>query len=135
MGQSELSKKNFTVASHYFQEVRFQGCFFFSSLFLVSFFFQASRLKERIIEAQTSSISHLSFPIESAQLPTTLDLHCLFTGEAIQCADLFLDLHISRLSAGRLDLFLITGRGQRSRSGLSRIKPIIQKRLAERQLW
>uniref|UniRef100_A0A1B6JT14 Smr domain-containing protein n=1 Tax=Homalodisca liturata TaxID=320908 RepID=A0A1B6JT14_9HEMI len=67
----------------------------------------------------------------------TLDLHFLHVTEAEVVLDMFLDEAISRLDErGRTHqrLFLITGRGLRSQGGISRIKPMVQRKLAARSI-
>lgn len=84
---------------------------------------------------ESSAISSDIFG-EQAVLPK-IDLHYLFVNEALQVLDLFLDHHIKQLnkrSGNSIELFLITGRGQRSFKGKSKIKPAVKKRLDERQL-
>lgn len=60
--------------------------------------------------------------------------------EAIQILDLYLDNQISILkkctggyTKGR-QLAIITGRGKHSPKGIARIKPVVVRRLQERQL-
>uniref|UniRef100_A0A1B6FC02 Smr domain-containing protein n=1 Tax=Cuerna arida TaxID=1464854 RepID=A0A1B6FC02_9HEMI len=67
----------------------------------------------------------------------TLDLHFLHVTEAEVVLDMFLDEAISRLGErGRTHqrVFLITGRGLRSHGGISRIKPMVQRKLAARSI-
>ncbi|XP_013173408.1 PREDICTED: uncharacterized protein LOC106122094 isoform X1 [Papilio xuthus] len=68
----------------------------------------------------------------------TMDLHHLRVREAMEGLDLFLDSNIHRLreikgkkSVKYMTLYFITGRGLHS-PGLPRIKPAVQKRLAQR---
>ncbi|KAL0276489.1 UNVERIFIED_CONTAM: hypothetical protein PYX00_004050 [Menopon gallinae] len=98
----------------------------------------ASLYKERIAEINRKSISLKLFDEEKNEVsPRLLDLHFLFVPEAVQIADMFLDHHISELSRrnlSSLDLFLITGRGQKSRFNKPKIKPAIKKRLQQRNI-
>ncbi|KPJ06759.1 NEDD4-binding protein 2-like 2 [Papilio machaon] len=70
----------------------------------------------------------------------TMDLHNLRVREAMEGLDLFLDSNIHRLreiqgtsNVQFMTLFFITGRGLHS-PGLPRIKPAVQKRLAQRNI-
>lgn len=69
--------------------------------------------------------------------PDMLDLHYLYVKEAIECLDLFLDQHISRIRA-RLQphksVMVITGRGLHSSRGYSTVKQNTKFRLRERGL-
>ena len=68
---------------------------------------------------------------------TKIDLHFLMVPEALRILDLFLDHHIKTLRKKSLTsatLDLITGRGQHSFKGKSKIKPAVVKKLTKRQL-
>ncbi|XP_023019195.2 uncharacterized protein isoform X1 [Leptinotarsa decemlineata] len=68
----------------------------------------------------------------------TLDLHFLYVKEAIPALDVFLDRNINllKLSEQRNHEYLqiITGRGNRSENGISKIKPVVKARLKERKI-
>ena len=69
--------------------------------------------------------------------PDMLDLHYLHVAEAIECLDLFLDKHISKLKVLPQTykyIFVITGRGLHSSGGFSTIKQKAKARLRERHL-
>lgn len=68
---------------------------------------------------------------------TKIDLHFLLVSEALQIIDLYLDHHIKELrrkSLTTISIDLITGRGQHSFKGKSKIKPAVMKRLEHRQI-
>ncbi|XP_072393564.1 uncharacterized protein [Diabrotica undecimpunctata] len=68
----------------------------------------------------------------------TLDLHYLFVKEAIPALDLFLDRNINLLRHSKTKkteyLQIITGRGNRSKNNVSKIKPAVTARLASRNI-
>ncbi|KAK9885083.1 hypothetical protein WA026_009307 [Henosepilachna vigintioctopunctata] len=67
----------------------------------------------------------------------TLDLHFLFVKEAIPALDMFIDRNINLLQGGKKtsqSLLVITGRGNRSKNGLSKIKPAVISRLKTRKI-
>ncbi|XP_028155121.1 NEDD4-binding protein 2 [Diabrotica virgifera virgifera] len=68
----------------------------------------------------------------------TLDLHYLFVKEAIPALDVFLDRNINLLRHSKTKkteyLQIITGRGNRSRKHVSKIKPAVAARLESRNI-
>lgn len=93
--------------------------------------------KDKIQDMESNAISLKLFEEKEDEVLTKIDLHYLFVNEALQVLDLFLDHHIKQLNkkgGGSTELFLITGRGQRSFKGKSKIKPAVKKRLDERKL-
>ncbi|XP_044762086.1 uncharacterized protein LOC123319279 [Coccinella septempunctata] len=68
----------------------------------------------------------------------TLDLHYLFVKEAVSALDVFIDGKIEHLNAtaGKQTqhLLIITGRGNRSANGVSKIRPAVIKRLEARKI-
>ncbi|XP_055373309.1 NEDD4-binding protein 2 [Condylostylus longicornis] len=69
--------------------------------------------------------------------PDFLDLHYLHTMEALECLDIFLDNHISKLrnlNRPYKHIFIITGRGLHSAKGVSTIKNKVKTRLKDRAL-
>lgn len=66
----------------------------------------------------------------------TLDLHYLQVKEAITALDIFLDNSVCLLNGKmkRKNLFIITGRGNNSPGGVSRIKPAVKGRLKFRKI-
>ncbi|XP_044762253.1 uncharacterized protein LOC123319390 isoform X2 [Coccinella septempunctata] len=68
----------------------------------------------------------------------TLDLHYLFVKEAVSALDVFIDGKIEHLNAtaGKQtqDLLIITGRGNRSANGVSKIRPAVIRRLEARNI-
>ncbi|CAG9863796.1 unnamed protein product [Phyllotreta striolata] len=68
----------------------------------------------------------------------TLDLHFLYVKEAVPALDVFLDRNINLLKQSSLKssehLQIITGRGNRSREGKSKIKPAVIARLTQRNI-
>lgn len=68
-----------------------------------------------------------------------LDLHYLYTKEAILEVDIFLDFHImeSRINFPRAVkcVWIITGQGKHSVNGVPKIRPAVMKLLEERQLF
>ncbi|KAL3278818.1 hypothetical protein HHI36_016338 [Cryptolaemus montrouzieri] len=67
----------------------------------------------------------------------TLDLHFLFVKEAIPALDVFIDRNINLLKGGTKksqSLLVITGRGNRSKNGVSKIKPAVISRLKTRKI-
>lgn len=66
-----------------------------------------------------------------------LDLHYLHVNEAVECLDIFLDKHITKLKANTQTykyIFVITGRGLHSANGISTIKQRVKNRFRERHL-
>uniref|UniRef100_A0A336M3R0 CSON008121 protein n=1 Tax=Culicoides sonorensis TaxID=179676 RepID=A0A336M3R0_CULSO len=66
-----------------------------------------------------------------------LDLHYLYSSEAIECLDLFLDEHIRKLINAKKSykhVYVITGRGKNSVNGIPAIKIRVKGRLREREL-
>lgn len=67
----------------------------------------------------------------------TLDLHYLKIKEALTSLDIFLDREITKLKNSSLNnkqLFIITGRGKRSKDGKSILRPAVTARLEKRQI-
>ncbi|KAJ8958237.1 hypothetical protein NQ318_017380 [Aromia moschata] len=68
----------------------------------------------------------------------TIDLHFLYTKEAIPALDVFLDLNINLLRHSKTKqsehLQIITGRGKRSENGISKIRPVVMDRLKRRKI-
>lgn len=66
-----------------------------------------------------------------------IDLHYLLVQEAIPCLEVFLDSHITRLRRHKVaykQLFIITGRGLHSVSGIPTVKVNVKNYLAKREL-
>lgn len=75
--------------------------------------------------------------LSSHKKGNTLDLHFLHVMEAEVVLDMFLDEIISDIGQQRRrhrTVFIITGRGLRSRGGVSRIKPMVLRKLQARKL-
>ncbi|CAH1101192.1 unnamed protein product [Psylliodes chrysocephalus] len=68
----------------------------------------------------------------------TLDLHFLYVKEALPSLDVFLDRNINLLRHSSIKqseyLQIITGRGNRSKEGISKIKPAVISRLHKRNI-
>lgn len=65
------------------------------------------------------------------------DLHWLHANEAVECLDMFIDQHLRDMLNDRSaskSVEVITGRGLHSPSGISTVKPWVEKRLTERRV-
>ncbi|KAK6631801.1 hypothetical protein RUM43_013865 [Polyplax serrata] len=117
LAQEAFRKKSYSVAS-YFSHI-------------------ASLYKDQIKELSKEPFPTTLFDDKTTKEMTKIDLHFLLVSEALQIIDLYLDHHIKELrrkSLTTISIDLITGRGQHSFKGKSKIKPAVMKRLEHRQI-
>ncbi|CAH1176426.1 unnamed protein product [Phaedon cochleariae] len=107
----------------------------------VAQFFSGLASSQTMYFERANSLAAMAFLDEHSkrlQDFNTLDLHFLYVKEAIPSLDVFLDRNINllRLSNTKQSEYLqiITGRGNRSEGGISRIKPAVQARLKKRNI-
>ncbi|KAJ9591195.1 hypothetical protein L9F63_002266, partial [Diploptera punctata] len=91
--------------------------------------------KEAFEQADSKAASMILVANELNHDSFTLDLHNLRVSEALHSLDVFLDMHIAMMDPEHNEyVFLITGRGIHSKDGKSRIRPAVEKRLAQRKI-
>ncbi|XP_014203910.1 uncharacterized protein LOC106636130 [Copidosoma floridanum] len=90
----------------------------------------AERENERAASAYLVAQLYLNDPDDK------LDLHYLRVSEAIEALHIHLDTQLEKMASGaRKRILIITGRGARSTSGKSKIKPAVAKELDKRNIY